>query len=164
MEQLLIELFGQGKELTAWQMSLRTVVVFIICLLLIRLSGHRSFGMKMPFDNVITILLGAVLSRAVTGASPFLPIIISAVTIALLHRVFGWLGFYSKLFGRIVKGEELILYANGKLNFENMQRAMITEKDIHEEIRINGNVDSLEEVSLIYMERSGEVSVVKKEK
>src|ERR1700733_6885187 len=55
---LLIEIFGEGKDLTFLQMTARGIVVFFLALLLIRISGRRSFGMHMPLDNIISIMLG----------------------------------------------------------------------------------------------------------
>jgi hypothetical protein len=67
----IVWLFGQGSELEIWQMMARAVAIFFIALLLIRASGRRFFGQHAPFDACVTVLLGAVLSRAVAGASPF---------------------------------------------------------------------------------------------
>ena len=161
--ETLIELFGRGTCLTVLQMSLRAAVIGAVCLLLIRFAGSRTFGMKMPLDNVLTILLGAILSRAVVGASPFFATICAAATIVVLHRLCAWLGLYSKFVGKIVKGEEKILFENGQLNDKNMKHCSITEKDIIEGVRLNSNLDSLEKVKTIYAERSGEISVVKKD-
>jgi len=52
MNSILIEMFGQGKDLNTLQMSCRGIVVFFIALLLIRISGRRSFGMHTPLDNI----------------------------------------------------------------------------------------------------------------
>lgn len=161
--EVLIILFGQGKDLNVLQMGMRTVLVFVICLAFIRMSGKRSFGMRMPLDNVITILLGAVLSRAIVGASPFIPTIVSGAIIVVLYRLCAGMAVFSKLFGKLVKGNEELIFKDGELLKENMKRCMVTEKDVIEEMRINGNVDSLDKVKTIYVERNGEISIVKKE-
>jgi uncharacterized membrane protein YcaP (DUF421 family) len=161
--ELLKELIGTSKELTIAQMATRTVIIFIFTLLLIRIAGKRSFGMKMPLDNVLTILLGAVLSRAIVGASPFLPILGSAFTLTILYRMLGGLAFYNKTVGKLVKGSSQILYKDQQLAEENMKKSMITTHDLMEGIRINSNVDSLDKVEMVYEERNGEISVIKKQ-
>jgi len=50
--ELLIKIFGEGKDLDALQMSSRGIVMFFIALVLIRLSGRRSFGVRTPLDNM----------------------------------------------------------------------------------------------------------------
>lgn len=161
--ELLIQIFGQGKDLSILQMSMRGIVIFMVSLLLVRIAGKRSFGMRMPLDNVLTILLGALLSRAIVGASPFFPVIISSLVIVLLYRLFAGLAFFSKLFGRAVKGDVTLIYRKGNFLHENMKHCMVTEKDIMEEVRIKANLDSLEEVQAVYVERNGEMGIIKKE-
>jgi uncharacterized membrane protein YcaP (DUF421 family) len=159
---LLEQLIGEGKELTMGQMAIRTILVFLFSLFLIRIAGKRSFGMKMPLDNVLTILLGAILSRAIVGASPFLPILCSALVLTVLYRIFGGLAFYNKWIGKLVKGSSTVLYKDQKLMEGNMRKSMITHHDLMECIRINSNVDSLDKVDTVYEERNGEISVIKK--
>ena len=159
-----LEIFGRGKELTPLQMSVRTLCMFFICLLFIRLSGKRSFGMRMPLDNVITILLGAILSRGVAGASSFISTVAAGATIVILHRVCATLGVYSSLFGKMMKGESTLIYKDNQFIDKNMKKCMVTKKDLMEGLRINGNLDDFEKVKTIYVERNGEMSVVKKEK
>lgn len=158
----IIFLFGEGKELDPLQMSMRAIVVFIIGLLLVRFSGRRSFGMRMPFDNVITILLGAILSRAVSGASPFWATIAASAAIVCMHRLFAWIGLYSDKFDCIIKGKSQILYENGELHKDIVKKCLVTDKDLIEGVRINSNLNSLEETEKIFVERDGQISVVKK--
>jgi uncharacterized membrane protein YcaP (DUF421 family) len=161
--EILEQLIGTGRELTVSQMAIRTVLIFMFSLFLIRIAGRRSFGMKMPLDNVLTILLGAILSRAIVGASPFLPILCSSLVLTILYRIFGGLAYYSKWFGKIVKGKSQVLYKDKKLMEDNMKKSMITYHDLMEGIRTNSNLDSLEKVDTVYEERNGELSVIKKE-
>src|ERR1700754_300828 len=110
--ELLVTIFGEGKDLGVLQMSCRGIVVFIIALALIRLSGRRSFGIRTPLDNIITISLGAILSRAIVGASAFLPIIVCCFVIVTLHRGFSWLVVNNKAFGRFIEGDKIVLFKN----------------------------------------------------
>jgi hypothetical protein len=78
--ETLIALFGEGKDLDSLQMAARATVVFFGALILIRISGRRSFGQRSPFDYVVAILLGATLSRVIVGAGPrFEPIVCAPV-------------------------------------------------------------------------------------
>jgi uncharacterized membrane protein YcaP (DUF421 family) len=67
--QLLVSIFGEGRDLSVLQMSFRAVVVFLLALLMLRITGQRTFGQKTAVDQVVMIILGAVLSRGVTGSS-----------------------------------------------------------------------------------------------
>jgi uncharacterized membrane protein YcaP (DUF421 family) len=155
--------FGTNRELSPLHMSVRAVAVFLICLALIRFSGRRSFAMGTPVDNVLAILLGAILSRAVVGASPFLSTVAAAVTLAALHRFMAWLGLYSHRMGRLFKGEAKIIYDNGKFNKENMRYCRITRRDLMAGIRLSANTDSFSSIRRIYVERNGRISVILKD-
>lgn len=162
--EILTQLFGEGENQTALQMSARAVVVFIITLILLRIAGRRSFGMKSPFDNIIVILLGAILSRAVVGASEFVPTIASATVIAVLHRLGAWLGALNLRFGALIKGQKIVLFEKGKLKYENMRRALVSESDLYASLRNDMHEESFEKIESAYMENNGQISFVKKAK
>jgi uncharacterized membrane protein YcaP (DUF421 family) len=155
-------LFGEGKDLDVLQMSCRAVVVFFITLVLIRIAGIRTFGKKSAFDNVIIIMLGSILSRAVVGASPFIPTAVASLAFVLVHWLLARISVYNDTIGRWVKGEKSSLYADGQFNRENMKRARISDKDLREGLRLKIHGESLDEVKEIFIERNGEISIVKK--
>ena len=156
------QIIGEGKELNALQMAIRAIIIFLIALVLIRFSGRRTFGILSPFDNVICVLLGAILSRAVTGASPFVATVIATFVIVVLHRLFAWIALYNDGFGRLIKGNAKIIYKDGKIIRNNMKKFFLTDKDLIEGIRLQGNVESLDEIKSAYIERDGKISVIKK--
>jgi uncharacterized membrane protein YcaP (DUF421 family) len=160
--ETLTQLFGERENQTALQMSARAVVIFIITLILLRIAGRRSFGMKSPFDNIIVILLGAILSRAVVGASEFVPTIASATVIAVLHRLGAWLGALNLRFGALIKGQKIVLFEKGKLKHDNMRRALISESDLYASLRNDMHVESFEKIESAYMENNGQISFVRK--
>ncbi|MDB5256495.1 MAG: hypothetical protein JWM14_1190 [Chitinophagaceae bacterium] len=157
-----IDLFGEGENLTATQMSLRAIVIFISAIALLRISGRRSLGMKMPFDYVILFLLGALLSRGITGAAPFFSTLCAALTLVLLHRLCGWIGLYSNTFGQLVKGSSKIIYQDGQFIEDHMKQCAISKKDLLESIRLNSGLDSIDQIDKAYVERNGEISIIPK--
>lgn len=159
---LLETIFGSGKDLDALQMSCRGIAVFIIALALLRISGRRSFGMRTPLDNIIVILLGAVLSRAVVGASPFLPVVCSCLFIVIMHRLLAWITVRNKRFSSAIQGDRILLFEHGQFNHDNMSRALVSEKDLHQAVRKKAATEDMEKIERMYMEPAGEISVIKK--
>ena len=155
------DIFGHGKNLDTLQMSSRAILVFFIALILLRIAGVRTFGKKTAFDNVIIIMLGSVLSRAVVGASPFLPITVASLVFVIVHWLLARLSFKNKLIGKLVKGEKISLYENGKENLKNMAHAKISHDDLLEGVRVKTNASDLANVKEIFIERNGELSVIK---
>jgi uncharacterized membrane protein YcaP (DUF421 family) len=160
--EVLIKIFGEGKDLNALQMSSRGILIFFIALILIRISGRRSFGVRTPLDNIITILLGAIVSRAVVGASDFVPVIICCFVIVLLHRIFGWFIAGSKSFGRIVEGQKILLFDNGQFLENNMKKALVGQEDIMQGVRKSALTEDMDAIEKVYMERNGDISAIKK--
>ena len=157
------ELIGEGENnLTSSEISIRAFIIFFVALILIRLAGRRSFGMRSSFDNVMSILLGAVLSKSVTGGIPFFLPVSAAFIIAFTHRLVAWLCVRSDKFGILVKGREKLLYRDGKFFEKNLASALISKKDFREGLR-KENVGDPEKVEEAYLERDGSISVVKKE-
>ncbi|MDP4150159.1 MAG: hypothetical protein Q8927_11645 [Bacteroidota bacterium] len=159
---ILTEIFGQGKDLNALQMSARGIVVFFIALLLIRISGRRSFSLHTPLDNIVTIALGAVLSRAIVGASDFVPVIVACTVIVVMHRSFSWLIAHNRTVEKIAEGNKILLYADGQFDRRNMSKALVCEEEIMQGVRKSALTDKLDQIDKIYMERNGEISAIKK--
>jgi uncharacterized membrane protein YcaP (DUF421 family) len=160
--EIINELFGQGKDLNTLQMSLRAVIVFFIALAMIRFTGMRVFGIKSAFDTCIIIMLGSVLSRAVTGASPFFPTIIASFIMMIIHKVIARWSVSNQRISHLVKGTHLSLYKNGTLNEKNLKKCSLSYGDIMEEIRLELNQDTMENIEEIFMERTGKISVIEK--
>jgi uncharacterized membrane protein YcaP (DUF421 family) len=160
--KILFDLFGEGKDLNALQMSCRGIVVFIIALILIRISGRRSFGIRTPLDNIISITLGAVLSRAIVGASDFIAVIAACFTIVCFHRICSWLIVHNPFFSSLLEGNKIILFEEGRFMNKDLDRALVSKEDIIWGIRKTALTDDLEKIDRIYMESNGEITVIRK--
>jgi len=164
MDEIIHKLFGEGKELNALQMGDRAFVMFFITLFLIRVAGMRAFGQKSAFDMIIVIMLGAILSRAVTGDSAFFPTAIAGAVLAIVHRLLALISVYNDTIGSIVKGNKTILFKNNKVVKKNMINCSVSYKDLEEEVRLILNETTMDNVEEMFMERSGKISIIKKRK
>ncbi len=151
-------LFGSGGDLNAIQMSLRAAVVFVATLSMIRVSGRRSFGQHRPFDACTTVLLGAVLSRAVVGASPFWATMAAGATIVLLHRLIAMASLRWPRFETLISGDKRELVANRVRNVEEMHRGLVTERDLDEAVRKKTG-DEASPIDRAVLERDGTITV-----
>lgn len=158
------DLFGHGTDLTSLQMSVRAFIIFFVALILIRFTGMRVFGIKSAFDTTIIIMLGAVLSRAVVGASPFIPTIIASAVLVVIHKIIAMISVSNRGISHLVKGKPLSLYKNGILNDKNLKRCSLSFGDMMEEVRLSFNQNNLDNIEEIFMERTGKISVIEKDK
>ncbi|HEY9535926.1 MAG TPA: YetF domain-containing protein [Mucilaginibacter sp.] len=156
------EIFGSGTNLSVLQMSSRGIVIFLLALIMIRVSGRRSFGLRTPLDNIISILLGAVLSRAVVGASPFLPVMVTCFIVVGLHRGLAWFIAQNPAFSRLIEGNKILIYQDGKFLEDNMKRVQICREDVMQGIRRQVVTEDLDQIDYVYIERNGEISAIKK--
>jgi len=155
-------LFGQGQDLDALQMGMRAAALFGLTLVLIRISGRRSFGQRAPFDYVVAILLGATLARALVGASPFVPTVVGALVLVLLHRSLAWLCVRFQALERLVAGQERAIYREGRFIDDQMSAALLTPNDVKESVRQQLGTLDLSEVHIAILERNGRISLIRK--
>jgi uncharacterized membrane protein YcaP (DUF421 family) len=120
MEDILKQIFGEGRDLHAYHMASRSFVMFFIALILVRISGMRSFGSRSAFDIIVVIMLGAILSRGVMGVSPFLPTIIAGLVLCVTHRLLAMVACRVHFISVLLKGNETVLYKEGTLSRENL--------------------------------------------
>jgi len=163
IEGLLRFVLGIGldnKEINALQMGLRAIIVYIVTVLMVRLAKKRFMGQATAFDVILGIMLGSIVSRAVTGNAPFLPALVAAAALLLMHWLFSGIAMRWHGFGGLIKGHSLPLVRNGQIDWEVMRTAHTTEHDLWEDLRGKGITD-LKQVAEARLERSGQLSVTK---
>ncbi|MDB5279601.1 MAG: hypothetical protein JWR61_4556 [Ferruginibacter sp.] len=160
--ELINHLFGKEDQLTTLQMCARGVLVFLTALIIMRIGSVRTFGKESAIDHVVMIILGGILSRVITGASPFVPVMASTFTIIILHRLLARICIYNHTIGDIIKGKKRVLYSNNKIIESNMKKVLVSEEDLKQGVRLELNEHDTKHVDEILIERNGEISIVKK--
>jgi uncharacterized membrane protein YcaP (DUF421 family) len=166
MVDVLGSLNGQtepGQSIGLIEMCLRAALVYGAVLVMVRLGHKRFLGRSTAFDIVLGIILGSVVSRAITGNAPFLPALAAGLSLILLHSAFSALAIRSAIFARLITGRARVLIRAGELDADQLRRARISEEDLREALRLSAGIEELEKVQSARLERNGEISVVKKE-
>lgn len=155
----LYAVIGRQDSVSWWQMAIRAVLLFVWGLLLVRLAGKRAIGQKAAFDTILAVIIGSMLSRAVTGDAPFLATALGTAVLVALHALLARLTYVSQWVGHLVKGKPAHLVHDGRLLEEAMADAKITEHDLIEAARKHG-LEGLDPIKEAYIERGGEISVI----
>jgi uncharacterized membrane protein YcaP (DUF421 family) len=150
----------EATELTFMQISLRGVIVFFASLIIVRCGDRRFLSQKTAFDAVLGFILASMLARAVNGTAAFVPTLGGGFVIVMLHRVLAYWARRSHAFGLLIKGRSDVIIRNGELDDAVASRNRLSEHDLFEDLRLNGNVADVRDVELAIFERNGHISVV----
>jgi len=160
--EIFLGLGVQPKDLTFVQISVRGIIVFLATLIMVRLGHKRPLAQKTPFDAILLVILASVLARAINGSSAFFATLGGGLVLVLLHRLFAYLAFYSHKFGILVKGEPDTIVRDGECDFEMMRRNHVSIHDLEEDMRLSAHTDDLSKIRVARVERSGDISFIKK--
>lgn len=141
---------------------LRAIVVFVFVVVLTRVIGRRELGSLAPIDLILLIILGDALQQGLTQDDYSLTGAVLVVgTLAVLQVFTSWLSFRVPFTRRILEGEPLIVVEDGKPIERNLRRERLTIEEVTESARLH-EIASLAEVRWAVLERSGEISFIKK--
>ena len=145
------------------QVSLRGVIIFLVALLMVRVSSRRSLAEKTAFDAILLVILASVLSRAINGTAGFFTSIGCSFVLVFLHRFFSWIACRSHAFGKIIKGRPAVVVENGQMNRQAMRENLISDHDLEEDLRLDAETEDLAKIKIARLERSGDISFIKRE-
>jgi uncharacterized membrane protein YcaP (DUF421 family) len=160
--QVLLGPDGKPTELTLLNVSLRCGIIFIVGLALVRIGDRRSLSEKTAFDAIFLVLIGSMLSRAINGPSPFFLTIGGAIVLMVIHRAFAFGACKSHGFGKLIKGEPITLVRNGEIDEAQMRKALVSQHDFEEDLRLDGKTEDVSTIQVARLERSGDISFIKK--
>jgi len=142
--------------------ALRAFGVYVLMLVVIRLSGKRTIGNFSAFDLLVALMLGEIVDEIIYGDVTFLQGTVAIVSIAAAQQLNAWLSYFGHGFDRVLEGTPTVLVRDGKFQHIGMRRERMNEHDVLEELRLSG-IDDVRQVKLAVMENDGEVSVIRQE-
>jgi uncharacterized membrane protein YcaP (DUF421 family) len=146
-------------DISVLDKTIRTVVVYVALIVLLRLAGKRDLAQLNSFDLIVVLLLSNVVQNAVIGPDNSLlgGLIGAAVLIAangfLVHVVRPWRGA-----GSLLEGRTTVLARGGKWIAGTMRREGVRQADMEAALR-RQNAYKIEDVDLLKLEPGGTIVV-----
>lgn len=143
---------------------IRTIIIYILVLIAIRLMGKREIGQLQPYELVVTIMIADVASLPMQNVSiPLFQGIVPILGLLFAQILASILSFHSKIINKYISGKPTILVAKGKILEDNLKKQKYSLETLLEQIRVCG-YQSLLELDYVVLETSGQISVVPKAK
>lgn len=137
---------------------IRTFIIYIAVIAVMRLMGKRQIGQLQPFEMVITIIIADLAAMPMQDEKiPLLRGIIPLVVLLFLQVVFSYIIFRNKKFRNWLNGTPSVLIAHGKINHTVLQQSMISFSDILEAMHGNG-ISDLGDIDFAILETNGNIS------
>ena len=149
------------QDLSILQVVARATLIFLVTLLYVRFGDKRFLSRKTAFDAVLGFILASMMARAINGSAALVPTLAAGFVLVGLHRLFAFLARRWHPFGSFIKGGSQVVVRNGEVDQEALRQNNFSERDLLEDLRLNGGVASLHEVEEATIERNGQVSVIK---
>jgi uncharacterized membrane protein YcaP (DUF421 family) len=155
-------LWKTDEHLAPMPMAIRAAIMFFAAVVLLRLGGIRIFGQKSALDNVIVIMVGAVMARGIVGASTLHGTIIASATMIVINRIIAWSCQKNNKFNDLVKGLPVTLFEAAHINGKAMGSVNLTKSDLLESLHLETQQDSFETVDKAVLETNGRISFILK--
>ena len=142
-----------------WELILRGVLVYLLLIVLLRLTGKRQIGQMAPFDLVLLLVLSNAVQNAMNGGDNSVTAgAISAITLVTINFIIGYATYKSKKLEALIEGRPQVLIHNGKIYEDAMKEARLTHHELNAALRSEGCA-CVEEVQYAMLENNGKISV-----
>jgi uncharacterized membrane protein YcaP (DUF421 family) len=139
---------------------LRTLVVYVVLLVLLRLAGKREIGQMTPFDLVVLLIISNAVQKAMVGTDASLTGgLLAAGCLVAVNWLVDRLGLQSAWFRRRLVGQPSLLVHDGALIEAHLRAEGVSADEVMQALREHG-VQDLNDVKMAVLEVDGTISVV----
>ncbi len=138
---------------------IRTVILYLILIAVIRMMGKRQIGQMEPSEFVVTMLVANLASIPMQdGGIPLYSGLVPILTVLGLELVLSALSMRSICFRRLLCGKPVILIENGRILQDNLRSTRITLDELTGHLREKDVLD-VTTVQYAILETDGNLSV-----
>lgn len=140
----------------------RTVMLYLIVLAVIRIMGKAELSKMSPFQMVVVFMIAELASIPIESPDVSMITGVTAIfTLMFIQVLISYLSLKSEKFKNFFSGKPSILINQGQINHKEMKNLRITINDLMEQLRL-GSAASLSEVEYAIMESNGDLSIIQK--
>ena len=137
----------------------RTIILYLVLILVIRLMGKRQIGQMEPSEFVVTMLVANLASIPMQdGAIPLYSGLVPILTVLGAELSLSFLSLKSVFVRKLLCGKPVILIENGNILQNNLRKTSVTLDELTGHLREQGILD-LETVQYAILETNGNLSV-----
>lgn len=137
----------------------RTIILYLLVILVMRLMGKRQIGQLQPYELVVAIMISDLASVPMQNTGiPLASGIIPILTILIAQIIISFIVFRSNRARKTISGSPVTMIKEGRIIEKNLRRELFTLNDLVEAVRMEGYSD-LSEVQEAILETNGELSV-----
>ncbi len=141
---------------------LRTVILFAVVVIGVRLMGKRQIGQLQPYEIVIVIMLSALAAIPMENTEvPLLFGLFPIFTLILIQVAMSFLSLKSQRAREIICGTPSVLVENGKIIEKELAKLRYNITDLLEQLR-EKNMPNIADVEFAILESGGKLSVIPK--
>ena len=142
-----------------WELIVRSMIIYVFLLVLIRVTGKRQVGQLAPFDLILLLVLSNAVQNAMNGGDNSVQAgLISALTLVTLNYGIGYATYRSKRLEALIEGRPQVLIHNGELYKDVMEHERLTQHELDAALRRQG-VSNISHVHMAMIENNGEITV-----
>ncbi len=141
---------------------IRSIILYIIVLVVMRFMGKREIGQMQPFELAIAIMIADLASIPMTETGiPISRGIIPILGLLIIHLAISAINLKSIKAREIICGKPRILIYRGRIDEKALIKERFTINELEERLRDN-DVFNIGDVEYAILETSGQVTVIKK--
>lgn len=139
---------------------MRTVILYLLLILVVRVMGKRQIGQMEPTEFVVTMLLANLAAVPMQdNGIPLASGLVPMLTVLGISLILSVLAYQSIRMRRLLCGKPVILVENGTICQRNLARTRIHLDELTEHLREQGILD-LTTVKYAILETNGLISTI----
>ncbi|MBQ9297784.1 MAG: DUF421 domain-containing protein [Clostridia bacterium] len=141
---------------------IRTIILYILVLLVMRMMGKREIGQLQPFELAIAIMIADLATIPMSDVGiPIFNGIVPILALLVMHLLISVTNLRSIKVRKIICGKPRILIYRGRIDEKALKKEKFTINELQERLRGN-NIFNISDVEYAILETSGQITVVPK--